>query len=361
MKIVQIGSYPLSADCIHGGVESSVFGLVNELAKCHKVDVFDTPRIGVRDSIEHFGNLTIHRYANQGTHNKDSQSKIPTIVTDIIASNPDICHIHGTGLVAAGIYDALNKHHFKIILTVHGLLKVEKQKALKRHFSIKGLYQYIRQSRVESLLLNKLNTIIVDTDYVRNAFNNYGLKRLPEIHVIPQGINPDYYQLNAEYQQNTILSVGAISQRKGQLHTIKAYSMLRDMGIDIKLSLVGIIAEQQYYEQVCKAISECEYKNDISLKINLPQNELIQEYQHASLFMLHSQEESQGIVLAKAMAAGLPVVATNVGGIPNVVTDGVTGLLSEYADTQAMALNAKTILQNSEKWSKFSLSAKQAA
>lgn len=183
---------------------------------------------------------------------------------------------------------------------------------------------------------------------------------MPEIHVIPQGINPYYYQLNAEYHNNTILSVGAISQRKGQLHTIKSYTLLRDMGIDVRLSLVGIIADQQYYKQVCQAISDCPYKNDISLKINLPQDELLQEYRHASLFMLHSQEKSQGIVLAEAMAAGLPIVATNIGGIPNVVNNGVTGLLSDFANAHAMALNAKTILQDPEKWSNFSRAAKQS-
>lgn len=146
MQIVQIGSYPLSPDCIHGGAESSVFGLVNGLAKVNQVDVFDTPRIGGSDTVEHFGNLTIHRYANHGSHNQDAQSKIKNIIEDIIALNPDICHIHGTGLIAAGVYYALKNHNQKILLTVHGLLKIEKQKALKRHFSLKGLYQYYNKA-----------------------------------------------------------------------------------------------------------------------------------------------------------------------------------------------------------------------
>lgn len=76
MNITQIGPYPLSPNCIHGGVEASVFGLVQELAKNHIVDVFDVPRIGEKDRVERYGNLTIRRYANPGTHNKDAELRL---------------------------------------------------------------------------------------------------------------------------------------------------------------------------------------------------------------------------------------------------------------------------------------------
>ena len=98
MKIIQIGPYPLSSDCIQGGVESSVYGLVQELAKSHIVDVFDLPRLGEKDRVERYGNLTIHRYANPGTHNKDAVLRLSEIVRDIVALGPEVCHIHGTGI-----------------------------------------------------------------------------------------------------------------------------------------------------------------------------------------------------------------------------------------------------------------------
>lgn len=60
-------------------------------------------------------------------------------------------------------------------------------------------------------------------------------------------------------------------------------------------------------------------------------------YQQADLFVLPSRRESFGLVLAEAMACGLPVVATNVGAIPEVVQDGVTGVLVPPDDAQALA------------------------
>ena len=48
MRIVQIGAYPVSSDCIGGGVEASVYGLAQEQSLAHEVHVFDVPRIGGR-------------------------------------------------------------------------------------------------------------------------------------------------------------------------------------------------------------------------------------------------------------------------------------------------------------------------
>ena len=78
----------------------------------------------------------------------------------------------------------------------------------------------------------------------------------------------------------------------------------------------------------------------------LPQEELLQRYQTAYIFALHSQEESQGIALVEAMAAGLPVVSTTVGGIPYVVKDEVSGLLSASSDIDSFAHNIIRLIEN---------------
>jgi glycosyltransferase involved in cell wall biosynthesis len=67
------------------------------------------------------------------------------------------------------------------------------------------------------------------------------------------------------------------------------------------------------------------------------------------LFVLHSAEESQGIVFCEAMAVGKPIIATNVGGIPFVVDNNITGLLSGYGDITSFAQNILSILDDSSK------------
>jgi glycosyltransferase involved in cell wall biosynthesis len=71
-------------------------------------------------------------------------------------------------------------------------------------------------------------------------------------------------------------------------------------------------------------------------------------YQQADLLILPSRRESFGLVLAEAMASGLPVVATKVGAIPEVVEDGGTGLLVHPDDPEALASVINSLLSNPE-------------
>jgi len=386
MKIIQIGPYPLSPDCIHGGVEASVFGLVKELAServCelgserlvisasaqpstlntqrNVIDVFDLPRIGEKDRVERFGNLTIHRYANPGTHNKDAVLRLSEIVRDIVSLGPEVCHIHGTGAISKELYFALRHHGLPVMVTVHGLLREEKKQALLRKPSLKTLYQYVVQSRDERTMLNAVPRAIVDTAYVEDMLQHYGLKHVPEMHVIPQGIDETFYSISCNPKSNMILCVGAIAPRKGHIYTVEMFERLRKKGIDAKLRIIGSLADKAYYEQLKQKISGSKYKEDISLEANLPSEELLKAYAEAKLFVLHSREESQGIVFAEAMATGLSVVATKIGGIPYVVADGKSGLLCPYGNVDVMAQSAELLLTDEKKWKEFSAAAKEIA
>lgn len=361
MKIVQIGSYPISAECIRGGVEASVYGLVQEFAKTNIVDVFDIPRLGEKDRVERYGTLTIHRYANPGTHNKDAVLRIQEMVRDVVALGPEVCHVHGTNAFNKDIYLAIQQHGVKMMLTVHGILREEKKQALMRKPSLKALYQYIVQSRDERELLEAAPRIIVDTAYVEDKLKAYGLKRVPEMHVIPQGIDETFYRIKCNPNSNVILCVGAIAPRKGHIYTVEMFERLRAKGIDAKLRIIGSLADKAYYELLQQKIAASPYASDISLEANLPREELLKAYADAKLFVLHSREESQGIVFAEAMATGLPVVATKIGGIPYVVADGKSGLLCPYADVDAMTDMVAKLLTNELLWQRYSDAAKEIA
>ena len=386
MQITQIGPYPLSPDCIHGGVEASVYGLVKELAservselgserlangtsaqrstlnaQRNVIDVFDLPRIGEKDRVEQFGNLTVHRYANPGTHNKDAVLRLKEMVRDIIAVRPDVCHIHGTGAISKELYFALQSQGLPMMLTVHGILREEKKQALLRKPSFKALFQYIVQSRDERTLLNAAPNIIVDTAYVEDKLRSYGLRHVPNMYVIPQGIDDTFYTINCNSHSHILLSVGAISPRKGHAYTIEMFNLLRARGIYAQLRIIGSLADQAYYNLLQQKITDSPYKADITLEINLPREDLLKAYADAQLFVLHSREESQGIVFAEAMATGMPVVATKIGGIPYVVADQKSGLLCPYGDVETMTDMVAQLLVDNARWQQYSDSAREIA
>ena len=366
MKIVFIGPFPVSLDYICGGVESSVLGLSESIASAqHEVDVFDYPRIGGKDTVEHIGQLTVHRYNNQGKHNKEAVTREKDILRDILALHPDVVHLHGTGELSLALYKAIKDYGIKAMLTVHGLMREEKKKSLRKHPSLTHLYQYIYKTKAESKILSLADNVIVDTEYVADQIKRYytekKISRLPKTYVIPQGINREYFNISCSPSSKSLLSVGAISPRKGHLQTLQMFNLLRSRGTEATLRIIGSLADKKYLELLQKEVEKSPYKTDISIETNISQEKLFKAYSTSGIFVLHSQEESQGIVFAEAMAAGMPVVATRVGGIPNVVTSGKCGFLCDFGDIQTMAEMVERLLTDKQLWESFSNSAKSSA
>ena len=354
MRIVQIGPYPLDASLIRGGVESSVYGLAQEQAKYNEVFVIDVPRIGGKDFVENNDSLTIYRFSNGGNHQSDAVKRLSDISASIERIRPDIVHIHGTSVFSWYLSQVLSSKRISIVLTVHGLVGVEKKKAMKQHFSVRALFQYLIQSRAEKSLLCSVDNVIVDTKYVSETIKSYHLRREPRVFVIPQGISERYYHISCSASSYGVLSVGAISPRKGHLFLIKAFERLSVKNKTAHLTICGTLADKSYYNSLLSYLSTSSCRDRVSIITNAPQSDLDDLYRRAKVFALHSQEESQGIVLVEAMAAGLPIIGTRVGGIPDVVDDRQSGILLDYGDIQGFADAMLFLLDSRDEWEQMS-------
>lgn len=361
MRIIQIGQFPLDSALIRGGVESSINGLARELSKHHEVFVMDIPRMGIDDSIEQCDAIRVYRFRNKGKHQRDSAKRIDEICSIISEIKPSVCHIHGTSFFSWKMYRSLTRQGIPALVTVHGLVSVEKKKALQRRFSLKGFYQYFEQSNAERKLLNSVQRVIVDTKYVADALPGYHLKHIPRTIIIPQGIDQHFFSMSCTSFSHEILSVGAISRRKGHHLLIQSFELLCEKIHDVHLTVCGNLTDKDYLDELMLYVSNSPHKNQISLVTDASKDDLDCFFQHAGLFVLHSQEESQGIVLAEAMATGLPIVATRVGGIPDVVDENRTGLLVEYGDILGFADAMSSLLLSREKWATLSDACRSAA
>ena len=350
LRIVHIGQFPLNQDCIQGGIEASVYGLAKSQSATCEVYAFDIPRIGGDSFVENIDDVIVHRFGNPGGRQFLANRQVPLMVKEIIDLRPDVCHIHGTSLFALRLYKELKKRGIPVAVTVHGLVLVEKRNALKKGFSVKKLFQYLYQGWAEKRFLSQLTTAIVDTEYVKHRVNQYPIRQKPKMIVIPQGIDESFYRIRCSKDSKIILSVGAIGERKGHLLLLKAFERALDEGVEAQLVIAGTVADGRYLGRLKNAIAQSRFRDCVSLCTDLPEKDLKEWYGKSRLFALHSEEESQGIVFVEAMATGLPVVGTNVGGVPFVVENGKNGLLSDYGDVDAFAKNIQELMTGEALW-----------
>ena len=132
---------------------------------------------------------------------------------------------------------------------------------------------------------------------------------------------------------------------------IHAFNLIRNQ-IPAKLLLVGDGPERANAEQLCRTLGVC---SEIRF---LGKQDAVEELLAISdLFLLPSESESFGLAALEAMACEVPVIATNAGGIPEVVEDGISGYLSKVGDFVDMAEGAMKILKNDETLQKFKTAA----
>jgi glycosyltransferase involved in cell wall biosynthesis len=136
----------------------------------------------------------------------------------------------------------------------------------------------------------------------------------------------------------TVLFVGVICRRKGTIELARASRMLRDQGIvDWNLVVVGgqgPTARSEYDEIVAEFS-----RAGLSASLVGPEygDQVRQRLKSADIFVLPSHLEGQPIAIIEAMASALPVVATSVGAVPDLIRDGFEGRVVEPGDVNALA------------------------
>lgn len=126
--------------------------------------------------------------------------------------------------------------------------------------------------------------------------------------------------------------------------------------IPSKLLLVGDGPERHMAEELCRELGIFEETRFVG-----KQQDMEDIYAIADLFLLPSEYESFGLAALEAMAAGTPVVATNAGGIPEIITHNKNGFLSDIGDVENMSQHAISLLGNNHMLETFGTAARKQA
>lgn len=180
-----------------------------------------------------------------------------------------------------------------------------------------------------------------------DTLKNFGVKK--EISVIPNFICLSDYEIENKAQkrkqyapngERILLHVSNFRKVKRVEDVLRVFDKVRKQ-IPAKLILIGDGPERKNIDKVCRELDTC---GDIHSLGKIKDVEKIIGL--ADLFLLTSETESFGLAALEAMAARVPVISTNTGGIPEVNAHGYSGMLSNVGNVDDMAKNALSILKD---------------
>ncbi len=216
-------------------------------------------------------------------------------------------------------------------------------------FRLKGYKRWIKEK-----LMKKVKTVIVASDAAKKLVVEENLVMESQVTVVRNGIDTEEFALEskqdarAEFRRlhfgndaygKIILCVAELHERKGQKYLIEAMKSVLGEFPDMRLVFVGDGPSRAHYEKLASYLGE--------RVIFLGRRKDVAQLMTASdIFVLPSIREAFGLVLLEAAIAGLPVVATNVGGIPEIIENGKSGILVEPKDSEDLALAIKLLLKN---------------
>lgn len=141
-------------------------------------------------------------------------------------------------------------------------------------------------------------------------------------------------------EEKRLLFVGRLVERKGLIYLLRALKILKEQHPDIKLVVVGTGPEEENLKTEAGSLG---IRDNVDFLGPVSEEEKAREYARATLFILpavvdsRGDTEGQGVVILEAMRARVPVVASAVGGITDLIVDGETGFLVPEKDTETLA------------------------
>jgi phosphatidylinositol alpha-mannosyltransferase len=195
---------------------------------------------------------------------------------------------------------------------------------------------YLIGGRFARALADKLHGRIAVSGAAKHFINRY----FPgDYHIIPNGVEIDRFTSAEPFEELrdgtlNILFVGRFEERKGLIHLLKAYHRLRKRHVDARLLVIGDGPRRREYRRFVglRQIRDVEWLGRVN------DADKARYFASADIFVSPATgQESFGVVLLEAMAAGVPIVASDIHGYKNVVQRNVQGLLVEPKNPRALA------------------------
>lgn len=291
----------------------------------------------------------------------------------IEATRPEalfICEITGIGVIS--LLKVLPELSIPIVFYLQSylLLYARSPETEQSHLHA----PWLKKLLIGSLPPLTFTSLVAVSNAVKQEYSKHGYD--PEsIEVIYNGVDFRFLKpapvRNIEESENShlahstkkrveLLYVGRLNTEKGTLVMLKALDLLinKQGKRNLHLNIFGD-GDKAYINELQRFLQEKHLTEFVTFYGRVPQDELIEHYDRSDMMLMPSiWQEPFALVTAEAMARGLPVIASNVGGTGERITHDVNGLLVQPGDEQALAAAISQLVENPEKYQRLSSAAR---
>jgi glycosyltransferase involved in cell wall biosynthesis len=345
VRVVLVGPYPVDVDRPQGGVEASFATLVRSLAELPDVDphvvafVPGLRRERTRDlgtfRVDYLPTLSRLRSATLHMHERRA------LRMRLASLRPDLVHAqdaHRHGFICIKAVD----RRLPLVLSIHGIARAELEFVESR---LARLRMTLADIPLERYCIRTARFLVQPTRYPERYFGDEVRGRIWDV---GNPIADAFFDVSRDPDPARILYLGAVIPRKRLVDLVEALARVADSHPTVTLRVVGFDANPAYAARIRERVRELELVERVVFLQGLSAEEVLDEYARASVLVLPSGEETSPMVIGEAMAAGAPVIATNVGGVSFLVEDGVTGHLTEPGDVPTLANRISSLLADPE-------------
>jgi glycosyltransferase involved in cell wall biosynthesis len=244
-----------------------------------------------------------------------------------LCKKPDLIHVHV--LTRLGVIAWIQKilHKTPYIITEHW----------SRYLPGNDFSGFLRKTACK-LVVRNAKTVTTVTENLATAMNNHGLKNDNYV-VLPNVVNLDMFHINQKCTDAinhvpTIIHISCFEDKSKNISgLLESLKIIDDKGIDFQCKLIGEGMDLDLMKEKAKNL---QLINKVSFTGLLQGQALADELSSGDFLVLSSNYENMPVVILEALASGLPVVSTNVGGIKEMIDD-TKGILVEPRNKEALA------------------------
>jgi len=234
-----------------------------------------------------------------------------------------------------------------VVANIHHPLQVDRANVVRQAPTLGEKIKWVRfyPFFMQEIVARRLDRIITGSQNSAESVMKAFSLRPEQVAVIYDGVDTDAFQpQEAPRTPGSLLYVGNSDDRnKGARYLLEALALLKHRD-DLHLTVVDRLVAYV----VPTLVRELGLEGRVTLTGRLSRDELVRCYNQTQLFVSPSLYEGFGLPAAEAMACGAPVLATTAGAYPEVIEDGVSGLLVPPGDARALADGIERILGDTE-------------